>query len=63
MKFRIRQFVCCLIFLIVIGSSLDGIVSEMHKLVVKVIDIVYLAGGSDVAISVPVGFDLSVDAG
>ena len=62
LKVRIGYFVSRLILTIVLMMLLYSIVSQVHELVVEIFHVELLAGSADVAILVPVAFDMSVEA-
>ena len=62
LKITIAQFITILKFAKVICLFLDGIISEMYKLVVKSIQIELTAACSYVSVLIEVSFELLVDA-
>lgn len=63
MELVVGKFIAGFISLVVFGIFLDGVVCQMNEFVVYVLEVVEFTGSSDVAIFVPVSFDLSINTG
>lgn len=63
LKFTIRHLVTDFIFAIILVFFLDGIVSQVNKFVVQVVNIKLITAGSDIAFFIDVNFHPSTNGG
>ena len=61
LKITITHLVAILKLSKIFGLFLDGIISEMNKLVIKILQIEFSAGSSNVAIFIKVSFEGFID--
>ena len=63
LKIREAEFIGIFEFAVAFRLFLNGVVGEVDELVVELFERELLAGGADVAVLVPIGLDVALDAG
>jgi hypothetical protein len=60
LEIMIAEFVSILILAVLVAIDLDGIIGEMYELVLRIVELVFIATRSDVPLLVPISLDLAV---
>lgn len=60
-EISIGEFIIIFEFAVVFAPLLDGVISEVDKAILKILEVEVLAGCADVSLLVPIALDYAID--